>query len=131
MDPRKISLQAAITATPLSSHRYEIDIHPDVCFGKSVHGGFLASIITQTAQQHFSITLKDRGHPHPFDLHIIFFSSATAGKAQLEVEDSSLGSGFSTIHVTLLQGGRKRTAAYVSWVTFCANKWSLTKDMWS
>lgn len=102
----------------------------DFCFGNSehqllvnehsteyrvaAHGGFLVSIIAHAAQQHFETSLKEYNQPHPFNISVIFLRTVTAGKAELEVKDSKLGSGVSTIHVTLSQGGKERVAAYVS-----------------
>ena len=72
------------------------------------------SMIAYAAQQHFETTLKEYNQPHPFNIHVTFLRAVTAGKGELKVKDSSLGSGISTIHVTLSQGGKERVAAYVS-----------------
>ena len=103
-----------------ASERVSITIiEPDTlteCFIVA-HGGFQASMIAHTVQQHFNTTLKDYDQPHSFNMHIMFLRPVTAGKAELEVKDSKLGPGVSTTHVTLSQGGKERVAAYVSWVS--------------
>ena len=71
-------------------------------------------MIAKVAQQHFDTTLTKYNQPHPFNTHVIFLCTVTAGKAELAVKDSRLGSGVSTIHVTLSQGGKERVEAYVS-----------------
>ena len=123
MDSKRLSLKAAVVTVPLSSYTYEIDIplifaservsitiiEPDTlteCF-IVVHGGFQASMIAHTVQQHFNTTLKDYDQPDSFNMDIMFLRPVTAGKAELEVNDSKLGPGVSTTHVTLSQGASR------------------------
>lgn len=80
----------------------------------AAHGGYQATMIAHTAQKHFSTTLKHRGQPHSFNMHIMFLRPVIAGKAELEVKDLKLGPGVSTIQVIITQGGKERVAAYVS-----------------
>lgn len=95
-----------------------IAIRPDPLTQRLVaaHGGYQASMIASTAQQHFSTILKDRDQPHSFNMHITFLRPMTAGKTELKVKDSRLGSGVSIIQVTLSQRGKERVAAFVLWV---------------
>ena len=79
----------------------------------AAHGGFQASMIANTAQQHFNTTLKDRNQPHCFNMHIMFLRPVTAGKTELEMKDSKLASGVSVTQVSLSQGGKERVTAYV------------------
>ena len=73
-------------------------------------------MIAHAVQQHFGTTRKEYNQPHPFNIHVMFLRTVTAGNVELAVKDSSLGTGISTIHVTLSQGGKERVAAYVSYV---------------
>lgn len=70
-------------------------------------------MIANTVQQHFNTTLKDRNQPHSFNMHVMFLRPVTAGKTEMKVEDSRLGSGVSITQVTLSQGGKERVAAFV------------------
>ena len=71
-------------------------------------------MIAHTAQQHFNTTLKALSQPHSFNMHLTFLRPVTAGKTELEVKDSRLGSGVSITQITLSQGGKERVAAFVS-----------------
>ena len=130
MDLKRLPFKDALVTTPIYSHLYEVAMALDFCFGNSehqllvnehsteyrvaAHGGFLVSIIAHAAQQHFETSLKEYNQSHPFNIHVIFLRTVPAGKAEPEVKDSELGSGVSTIHITLNQGGKERVAAYVS-----------------
>ena len=79
----------------------------------AAHGGFQVSMVANAAQQHFNTTLKDRGQPHTFNMHVTFLRPVAAGKTELKMKDSRLGSGVSITQVTLSQEGKERVGAFV------------------
>lgn len=79
-------------------------------------------MIAKTVQHHFSTTLKKYDQPHSFNMHIVFLRPVTAGKAEIVVKDSRVGSGVSTTQVTLSQKAKELVVAYVSWVCLFANR---------
>ncbi|EED21712.1 conserved hypothetical protein [Talaromyces stipitatus ATCC 10500] len=123
--PHTQTFEDAITVTPVSSHEYTTNLHPDWTIGAVPHGGYTMSILYRLATTHFKHTHPTRhnSQPLPISMQITFLRRTAVGPAVLTVEDSKLGLRTSTIHVTLSQDddskpdGKKRTARVVGYIT--------------
>ena len=75
----------------------------------------MASIILNAISEHFRTTLSKFNQPHTITLHLEFLKPATAGVAFLEIKDTKVGGGTSTIHITLTQKGKEKVAGYATY----------------
>lgn len=103
-------LSEAITATPIDSHTYAVNLHPSFCIGTVPNGGYASSTLLQAAHVH----LSPRNQPDTVTVHFEFLNRTEAGPAIIIVEDVKLGRQLSVLHVSFYQRG---LLTHSPWIT--------------
>lgn len=80
------------------------------------NGGYVAAVILRAASLHMTTTHSHRQpvQEHTVTFHGMFMIKTNAGVCDLKVEDTKIGRGYSTLHISLLQEGMTCVNAYVT-----------------
>lgn len=98
----------------LSSHEYGIEVHADFSWGSVAHGGYLFSLLWEVIAEHFRSTLTSYDQPDTIAMHVELLRPVPLGRAEVKVKDVRLGKGSSSVHVSLVQGGKERVVGYAT-----------------
>ena len=118
----------------INSHEYACNVHPQYSFGPAAHGGFLIALIWRAVGVHFGregtlgrylssngvverlmADFKQRyNQPHTIAFHIEFLRPTAVGDATVMIKDVRIGKGTSTVHASLVQGGKERCVVYAT-----------------
>ncbi|KAI1774200.1 thioesterase family protein [Hypoxylon cercidicola] len=94
----------------LDSHTYRVNLVHDYCIGAVPNGGYVGSCMLAAASTH----LSERDQRDMLTVHFEYPSQAISGPAIVVVEDVKLSRRYSTVHLTLWQGGLVPQAPWIT-----------------
>ncbi|KAI0382374.1 thioesterase family protein [Hypomontagnella monticulosa] len=94
----------------LDSHTYRVNLLDAYCIGAVPNGGYAGSCVLAAASAH----LSERNQRDMLTVHFEYPDQAGAGPAIVKVEEVKLSRRFSTIHLSLWQGGLVSQAPWIT-----------------